>query len=69
MKNSTYNKVRKNRINRMSKENSQEMRAMSYEFIRQDRSLTATQALISAYVVSGKGNLCVNKVKIDGGRG
>ena len=59
----TFNKIRKTRINRQAKEDSLECKAQSYG-IMSATDMNRTQALLSAYVVSGRGNLVVNKIKI-----
>lgn len=64
MKNRDFNKLRKKRINRRAKEDSLECLAESYD-IMSKTGMNRQQALLSAYVVSGRGNLCVSNIKIE----
>jgi len=59
-----YNKLRKKRINRKAQQEASEARSLSREMQKQHPSLTPTQTLLSAYVLSGRGNLCINSIKL-----
>ena len=59
-----FNELRRKRIDRASKENTQEMRALGYMLMSDNSELNQIQARLSAYVVSGKGELCVSKLSL-----
>ena len=59
----TYNKIRKNRINRQAKEDSLECKAQSYG-IGFKTGMNNIQATFSAYVISGRGNLPISNLII-----
>ena len=59
-----YQKNRNRKRKFISQDNASEARVLARKFKAEYPELTQTQALLSAYVLSGRGFLSVNKIKI-----